>query len=189
MTTEIFVLAGGKSSRMGHDKAQVPWQGKPLLEHVLEAAKPLGLPISLIAHNSWYAQWGLPVFTDVIPDKGPMGGLFTALSHANTEGVLLLTCDMPLITTPMLSELLSGENPPLCRMYQQGDRIFPFPGWYPRHLCEKVHGDLLQNKLKMINFIQETQPLLLSLKEDWEANMKNINSPGDVSNLEKTWQK
>ncbi len=68
----VVIVAGGKSSRMGRDKAFALLHGKPLVEHVLERIRPLGATHTLLIANrpADYAYLGLPVYPDVLPDKG-----------------------------------------------------------------------------------------------------------------------
>ena len=78
----IAILAGGRSSRMGADKSLLLLQGRPIFEHVLERFIPLNIPILIIANDSEkYGYYELPIFPDVIPNRGSLGGLYSALYH------------------------------------------------------------------------------------------------------------
>lgn len=129
---EAFVLAGGKSSRMGQDKGLVVCNGKPMIQHVTDAVSQIGVPISIVANGSQYNRLGYRVVADKIPDKGPLGGLYTALSECTTDAVLLLSCDTPYITVEVLDHLMSqyigqpavvirtqGALHPLCSVYSR----------------------------------------------------------------------
>jgi len=104
----VAVMAGGKSSRMGRNKAFVTLRGRPLIEHVLArvgALESVAGTILLANEPEPYAYLGLPTYPDLIPDKGALGGLYTALHHSPTEAVLAVACDMPFINVGLLRHL------------------------------------------------------------------------------------
>jgi len=95
---EIAILAGGLSTRMGRDKARLRLGGRTLLAHVKAAARQTGLPVRVIRR-------------DLVPRCGPLGGVYTALKTTAAEAVLLLACDMPFVTAPLLARLVSRLRP------------------------------------------------------------------------------
>lgn len=104
----IAILAGGQSRRMGVDKSFVLLNGKPLLQHVIDRARTLDQPMILIANAvERFQVFGLPVYPDVIPGSGSLGGLYTALTHSTTPYTLCLACDMPRIEPALLRHLLT----------------------------------------------------------------------------------
>ena len=104
---KIAILAGGKSRRMGTDKSFVLLDKKPLLQHVIDRVSVLGLPLILIANQpEKYRQFGLPIFTDIIPDSGSLGGLYTAIQSTGADRTLCVACDMPFLNPTLLRLLL-----------------------------------------------------------------------------------
>lgn len=108
MTFTVAILAGGQSRRMGTDKAFVPLLGRPMIEHVLARVADLGQSNTFIVTNTpeSYAYLGLPLFTDVIPGAGPLGGIYTALTYSDTPFTCVVGCDLPLASPDMLRYLL-----------------------------------------------------------------------------------
>src|SRR6266404_414333 len=88
-----FVLAGGKSRRMGRDKASLEWRGHPLLDHMVHLLSTASRQVRIIGRDE------LP---DRIPDCGPLGGILTALEITETTKNLIVALDLPLLTTPFL---------------------------------------------------------------------------------------
>src|SRR5687768_17502736 len=85
----IAILAGGKSRRMGQNKSFVPLHGRPLIEHILDQLATLELPTCIVTNEpDAYVHYGLPLVTDVVPDQGALGGLYTALRWSPTPYVL-----------------------------------------------------------------------------------------------------
>ncbi|HLF00697.1 MAG TPA: molybdenum cofactor guanylyltransferase [Anaerolineales bacterium] len=103
----IVINAGGKSSRMGVDKAFVEIGGRPMIEHILEQTKGLGDQIIVANAPERYRRFGLPVVADVYPDKGALGGLYTCIHAAAQEHALITACDMPFVNRPLLEYMQS----------------------------------------------------------------------------------
>lgn len=74
-----FVLAGGRSSRMGEDKGLMRLAGKPLVMHLVEQLQPCVDELVLIANHPEYMQFGYRVVEDMVAEIGPMGGSTRAL--------------------------------------------------------------------------------------------------------------
>jgi molybdopterin-guanine dinucleotide biosynthesis protein A len=87
----VAIQAGGKSSRMGQDKSFVLFDGRPMIEVVLERVQGLGDEYILISNNpAAYAHLGLRTYSDILPDKGPLGGIFTAVTEAQNPNILIV---------------------------------------------------------------------------------------------------
>ncbi len=105
--SEAFILAGGKSSRMGRDKALLEIGGKTLIERAASLCAPLVSSVTLVGDPQLYAMFGFPTLADRWPGAGPLGAIATALRAARQPWCLMLACDMPNITAPWLESLLT----------------------------------------------------------------------------------
>jgi molybdopterin-guanine dinucleotide biosynthesis protein A len=192
----VAVVAGGKSSRMGRDKAFVPLQGKPLIEHVLERTRPLpAAHIFLIANRpADYAYLGLPVYPDVLPEKGALGGIYSALTHSPTDYCLVVACDMPFLNTALLQRLISlcDESPqemPDAIVPVFGDRPQGLHAVYRRTCLEPILEDLKRDRLKVIGFYERVKVRYLYPEEYRDLDpqgrsFRNINTPDELRNAE-----
>jgi len=129
------VLAGGKSSRMGRDKALLSFHGGTLAGHVAAAVAAAAGSVALVGDPEKYARLGYPVLPDRTPGAGPLGGIETAISHTTADWNLVLACDMPAVSVNFLRDLLlaaersqadalvpagpSGRLEPLCAVYHR----------------------------------------------------------------------
>ncbi|MCI2430516.1 molybdenum cofactor guanylyltransferase [Candidatus Acetothermia bacterium] len=106
----IILLAGGRSRRMGQDKALLPWHGRTLIEDLVVRLKELSDDLLVITGEKirYRDLLRVPIFADEIVDQGPIGGLYTGLKRARHEYSLVVACDMPLVG-PALVKLLSQE--------------------------------------------------------------------------------
>ncbi|MBX3731100.1 MAG: molybdenum cofactor guanylyltransferase [Verrucomicrobiae bacterium] len=91
-TAEAFILAGGRSSRMGRDKARLRLSGRSLVAWIRESCREARLAVRVIRR-------------DAVPECGPVGGVVTGLRRARTEIVVFLACDQPLVPAAWLKRL------------------------------------------------------------------------------------
>ena len=97
-----FVLAGGKSTRMGRDKAAVTLNGRTLLEHALAALRGVCHDVSILGRHDLYGPLA-PVYEDIFPGCGPLGGIHAALSNSQTQFNLIIGVDTPFLVPEFLS--------------------------------------------------------------------------------------
>lgn len=90
------ILAGGRSLRMGTNKALLTLGGARLIEVLLDAIRPLFAEVMIVANDpDTYASLGVSVFPDRIPEKGSLGGIYTAVLHSALPRTFCIACDMP----------------------------------------------------------------------------------------------
>jgi molybdenum cofactor guanylyltransferase len=186
---EAYVLAGGQSKRMGKDKGLTMFKKKPMISHVIMSLEALNLPVTIITANSGYAQFGHRLLEDIIPGKGPMGGLYTALKTTSADAVLLLSCDMPAINPEILRLLVSGNAKNKIKVFEVKGKIYPFPGIYPRDLLSTVTQKLKNEELKMLDLICKHDCDVIDLAPQNEQLFININNQQDLIKLEELWPK
>jgi len=128
-----FVLAGGQSSRMGSDKALLPFMGSTLVEHVAKQVHQAAGNVILVGDPDRYSNLSYPVIRDICPGRGPLSGIHAALATSREEWNLIVACDMPAVTSAFLTKLIeraectkahaviptgpSGLPEPLCAAY------------------------------------------------------------------------
>ena len=101
-----FILAGGKSARMGSDKAFLELKGRTLLERALDTALALTPEAIIVGERSKFARFGI-VVEDVFRERGPLGGIHAALRNSATDINLMLAVDMPFVSWALLRYLIS----------------------------------------------------------------------------------
>jgi molybdopterin-guanine dinucleotide biosynthesis protein A len=132
------VLAGGKSSRMGQDKAFLKFGDKTILEFLVHLLTALFSETLVVVDNKTRLE-GLAlspaeVCEDLIKARGPLAGVYTALVHSRTRASCILTCDMPFVDEMAIRELISFQQEEwdaICLEDPEG-RLNPFPGIYMR---------------------------------------------------------
>lgn len=103
-----YILAGGKSSRMGRDKAFMELAGKPLIRHAVKKLRRVCMDVRILTNNEELEQFA-PIVRDVHPGCGPMSGLEAGLRHSVFEWNLFMAVDMPFVPSAFLSWWLRGR--------------------------------------------------------------------------------
>ncbi len=107
MKTSGFITAGGRSSRMGRDKAWLEIDGHSMIEMVIAALRPVTTDLAIIANAPDYSRLGLPVFSDENKGIGPLEAIRTALANSRTRQIALAGCDLPFVTSDLFLFLMS----------------------------------------------------------------------------------
>lgn len=128
-----IILAGGKSSRMGMDKGFILYEGKPFVNHIIDALKPLVKDILIVSDHPQYDALGYKRIKDILPEAGPLSGLCSGLLKSESHLNLVLSCDIPLITSEILEKLLNaykeGTNAVVCKV---NNKVMPLVALYNR---------------------------------------------------------
>jgi molybdopterin-guanine dinucleotide biosynthesis protein A len=112
-TLDAVVLAGGQSTRMGQDKAWLPFRGHPLIAHQIETVRQIRPGEILVSgrRGTDYGQLECRILQDEVANRGPLEGIRQALSTASADLLLVLAVDMPLMTTAFLTRLVRRCTP------------------------------------------------------------------------------
>lgn len=190
MKITAFILAGGKSSRMGSDKGLVVFRRKKMVQHVINTLSESGFanPI-IVSNNDDYKEFGLEVIEDEIKDKGPLGGVYSALLHSKTDLNMIISCDVPFIQTKVIELLVNSVEDQavtvLCNDYQ----IHPLIGVYHKKVLKNLRLHLDKDNLKVLSFIQFCGVKIIDTNDyfkDLSINcFENINTRKDLLKLEK----
>ena len=102
------ILAGGKSRRMGQNKALIQLGDNSLIEHVIRRMRLITAELLLITNSpAEYAHLDVPMHGDIVPDTGALGGIYTGLTHASHDVTLCVGCDNPFLVPNLLTYLVS----------------------------------------------------------------------------------
>ena len=190
MSLAVAILAGGKSKRMGYDKTLLEIDGIPILKRIIDVSEGLSQECLIISNTPHkHDSFGWPILSDSYEDKGPLGGLYTALSSINSERLLLLACDMPYIRYDFLNYIT--------RIYTKKDAVVPFDR-LPQPLCSVYKTALIstidilikKQRLSMRYFLKQIDVFKV-LPDQW-SHLKtdkklftNINTPEDYATINK----
>lgn len=179
-----IILAGGKSSRMGLDKGLLNLNGSTFMSHIIDAIKPLVNHIIIVSNNPEYDAFGYKRINDLIKDSGPLAGLYSGLYHSNTENNLVLSCDVPLIKTFVLEQLINFDNEEfdVVQLQSQG-KTMPLIALYKKHCLHKCLELLDNDERRLRVAITQLNTKTISNDSEWNQYVKNINTTSQFNKL------
>lgn len=136
-TPFAYILAGGKSSRMGTDKGLLLLQGEPLIQRIIQPLQTVFNRVVIVSNNPAYRDFGLEVIPDKISGLGPAGGIQTALHHTSSDKVFIVSCDMPFISSEGVEFMLSNAGTSQISLPLYKGRIEPLFGAYSKGCLTK----------------------------------------------------
>ena len=186
-----FVLAGGRSSRMGTDKSQLSIGGETFLSRAARALRPVCARAAIVLDRARTIETALEIVRDVYPERGALGGLHAAFRSCRTERALVLAVDLPFVTTGALVKLASiaaanadrsavvprqrdGRPQPLCAVYRAAECL---------PAIEKLIGE---NTLSLRALLERIDHLTVAENElDRDERLFfNVNRPSDFAAVE-----
>ncbi len=170
------VLAGGRSTRMGADKAGLPFMGMTLAAYQAEKLKALGLTDLML--SGWQQEIpGARCVPDELPERGPLGGVHACLGAAEHDAVLFLSVDVPLVPVESLRALLDAHTGGITLLSVDG-ALQPLIGVYDRSLRSAAEEILKSDNTAVRRLFEKNPPRLVEYTGDLWL-MRNCNMPED----------
>lgn len=184
----LAILAGGKSSRMKYNnKALLNYKEKKFIEHIIDAGKDYKEIIIISNNTEEYIGFNLRVVEDIYKGNGPLSGIHSALSNSNTDKVLCIACDMPLITKQTLNILGDYNEDYDVLVPKVGDRLQPLCAIYSKNILTSIEDAIIKNNNKLQLLIKSQNYKIIEGNEEIkfiEKDFLNINTEKDYSELE-----
>ena len=143
-----FILAGGKSSRMGENKAFLKLRGRTLLEIAVEKARQVVASVDIVGPR---ANFGPEAIEDIFPDCGPLSGIHAALTHSRRDLNLILAVDIPFVQPEFLYFLLeqARTSPSVVTVARTSDGFQPLCGVYHKNFSQIAEKALADGRYKI----------------------------------------
>lgn len=182
-----FILAGGKSTRMGSDKAFVMLEGRSLLERALDVARSVTSEVRIVGDAAKFAAFA-PTVEDIFPNCGPLGGIHAAIRASPTELNLILAVDVPFVSTELLHYLIerARDSSATVTLAQSGGGYQPLCAVYRREFAEGAEKTLRAGRYKIGGLFAAGTTQLIGEEELEQAGFsaalfRNLNTPGEVA--------
>jgi molybdopterin-guanine dinucleotide biosynthesis protein A len=186
-----FVLAGGRSSRMGQDKAFLNLGGRTLLELAVELAGTVAENVRIVASQERFLTIARTI-EDVYPDCGPLGGIHAALSCTSTELNLVLAVDLPFVEADFLAYLAAqaSQTSALVTVPQAAGGWQPLCAVYRRDFAAVAEKALQRKRNKIDRLFVPADTRVIHEAEMQRMNFppqmfRNLNTPKEFENAEK----
>lgn len=188
MKIGCIILAGGKSSRMGGDKALLEYEGKYFIEKIAEELSFFEEKIIARGNNSSLTEitdskW--QVIPDIYLDHGPMGGMHAALKTCESDAMFVVTCDMPLITGHLVRQICEAfdqQYDALIVVTSDG-KYHPLCGIYRKEQYESMEEYLKQDNNRMMAVLKKCRLKYLQLDEVCSKQLMNVNTKEEYGKI------
>ncbi|HPB81316.1 MAG TPA: molybdenum cofactor guanylyltransferase [Spirochaetota bacterium] len=181
-----YIIAGGKSRRFGEDKTLYVYRGKPLIAHVFDIVRRIFTQVAIVADRGERFSWlGVPCYPDLIPDAGPMGGIYTALHHSVTERTFIVAVDMPGLCEDLVRHLVEMSRGKKITVPCIGGRYEALHAVYTRQCLPEIEVLVKSGKLKIVQYLDEAGPTCIGEQEvrmfaDPAEVFRNVNYQDDL---------
>lgn len=189
----IAIQAGGESRRMGQDKALMPFLDRPLIQHIVDRLAPIAGEVIVTTNRPQAYQFlNLPLFPDLKPGRGALGGLFTALSAAAFPVVGVIACDMPFASVTLIktaSRLLIEDGVDVV-IPKSSEGLEPLHAVYRQETCQPaIQAAIAADQWKLIEWLSWVKVRVLLPEEIKELDpsgmaFHNLNTPKDFAEAE-----
>ncbi|MCX7771034.1 MAG: molybdenum cofactor guanylyltransferase [Proteobacteria bacterium] len=181
-----YILAGGKSQRMGRDKANLEWSGTTFLESIYSSLKTIFKEVFIIVKkkeddDSRYLE-------DLLDIYSPLTGIYTALKHTDKEFVFIKACDNPLVSEKLIFEMYKFARDYDVVVPKAPDGLHPLYAFYSKRILPEIEKFLSQNSFKIINLYESLKVKYIVEREIKKfdkkmVTLRNINTPDDYNNF------
>ena len=186
------ILVGGKSSRMGSNKAFLELKGKTFIELQIDLLREIFDDIFISANtSSEYEHLNLSIFKDVYPGKGPLGGIYTSLINSSSLHTFMLACDMPFIGPELINHLkdLTKEYDVVIPKSEKG--LEPLHAFYSKKCIDPIKRSLEEDNLRITSFFPHVNVKIveldnLNLSDCFKNSIKNLNTRDDYEDVTKS---
>lgn len=177
-----FILAGGRSSRMGTDKAMLLFDGEPLLARSINLIRPFCSDLAISGQNPEYRRFNLPVVPDAFKGIGPIAGIHSCLTHSVTDWNLIVGVDLPFLNSDLITFLLASRDDFDCVIPQSPSGIEPLAGLYHKRILTEIEKQVQRGDFKLMNLFEQlnvTFPDCSGLLRKYPRLFTNLNRPED----------
>jgi molybdopterin-guanine dinucleotide biosynthesis protein A len=185
MSNAAIVLCGGRSRRMGRDKAALPFGGESMLERVVRIVRPVVDEVILVAREGQQVVGG---FRDIVRDPaeglGPLAGLAAGLAAMKSERAFLTSCDVPLLRPEYVTRLFELSDGRQAAVPHIGGYYMTTSAVYARSVLPVAERLLAQRRLRPFFLVEEVDARLVTADDLRDADpellsFRNCNEPGD----------
>ena len=186
-----IILSGGKSTRMGTDKGLIPFNGKPMIETVIDHMLPLCNQLLISTNNQEYQKFGFEMIADDYENMGPIAGILSSFPHAKNERILLISCDLPNASTSFLAQLIFLAKDFDITLPVSDGLTQPLCGVYSKKIIDQLKLLVLNGETKLQNLVRNFNLRIIEKKDcgdfDLKIELANMNTKTDILRYKKKY--
>jgi molybdenum cofactor guanylyltransferase len=187
--TTGIILSGGKSIRMGENKAFIEIDGVPIIRRIHNLFKELFQEIIIVTNQKeLFSNFEAKIYSDIFPNKGVLGGLYTGIFFSTFNFSFCVACDMPFIKKSLVQYLLNHIKEEDVIVPQTKDGLQPLHAIYSKNCLEPIKKVIEQGKYKItdiydlvkVKIIQENEFISF---DPMRKSFINVNTPVELLSL------
>jgi len=187
----IYILAGGRATRIGRNKSLMTLGGEAILAIQLRVLRPLSDAVTIVANDDApYRDFGCRVIPDIYRGVGPLGGLHAALTDLDRGRCFVLATDMPFLSAPLIRFLWDYDPAADAVVPVKEKKFEPLHAVYASNCLDAVEKLLSAGRRKIIDFYPRVKTLYVK-EEEWKtagpgaACFLNINTGEELARAER----
>ncbi len=184
-----IILAGGKNSRIGTNKAFLKITGERLIDRTVRILRQLFPEVILVTNEPrLYLNQDVTLVADIYKEKGPLGGLYAGLFYSSSDKIFLSACDMPYLSVEFIRYMMERANDYDIVIPETSEGFFPLHAVYSRRCLPSIKGLLMKDRLKMTGCFKGSRVLIIpeSVIKGYDPEEKmllNINTKKDLQQV------
>ncbi|ABO49646.1 molybdenum cofactor guanylyltransferase [Desulforamulus reducens MI-1] len=184
------ILAGGSSSRMKTNKALLEFHGRSIIQTIIDKLQLFFQQIIIISNQpDQYSHFNLPIYCDIILNRGPLSGIHSGLKNITTNGAFFVACDMPFVNPQLAQELTSNLSYYQAVVPRQGEYLQPLYAAYRKDCIQAVEQALQIERPRIKSFYDLVQVNYFDIYKrpqyNWDKIFFNVNTPEEYQIAQK----
>jgi len=183
------ILSGGKSIRMGKNKAFIQVEGVPIIERIHNLFRKLFWEVIIVTNEKdLFSNFDAKIFSDLIPDKGALGGLYTGIVFSSFYYSFCVACDMPFIKKSLVQYLIENAANEDVIVPRTKDGLQPLHAIYSKNCVDAIRRSIEEGKSKIIDIYDQVNVKIVDEKDflcfdPGRESFINVNTPEELVSL------
>jgi molybdopterin-guanine dinucleotide biosynthesis protein A len=186
-----IILSGGKSTRMGKNKAFIEIDGVPIIQRTHHLFKTLFPEVMIVTNEvELFQNFEAKIYRDLIPDQGALGGLYTGIYYSSFPHAFCVACDMPFLNGSVIRYLIEKMEGYDVVVPRTEDGLHPLHALYSKNCLDPIRKIIEHNQFRIIDFYPMVKVNIVEETEFWTLDLAresflNVNTPEELRLIEK----
>lgn len=179
-----IILAGGKSTRIGREKAFLNVEGRPIIEILLSKLSSVFEEVFIVTNNKKkFGYFPANIVTDIFPDKGPLGGIHAGLVHSNSAYSFFTACDMPFLNMDIVMDMINKVEHYDIVVPKVKNRLHPLCAVYSKRCIPVIEDNLKKGNLRVKDVFKVLKTKIINKMDPEGGHFININTKEDYEQI------
>jgi len=184
-----LILSGGRSKRMGRPKAFLPFAGRTIIEHLIDTTREVFDEVFVVANEpDQYSHLNVDAVKDILPYRGPLGGILSGLLVADNPHAFVVACDMPLVDRKLIRQMAAQRHDADVVVLSHAGGVEPLLAVYSKNCIKPLEESLFSGVLKVQDFLSGLKAKVYEYAAETASGSElpayfNVNTPQDYSQV------